>query len=125
MEPKSTRSSSASDTAAMKAVAVGATAEQAAKLTKPVTDTKGFKTASWTAIPSPARTVKVEAPVAATAHPGQVSKPSTNVASAARPAAERLDGPLAQIQRDLSEIRATLSTLTEVVRGLRATSSQS
>ena len=109
----------------MKAVAAGATAEQAAKLTKPVADTKGFRAASWTAIPSPARMVKAEAPVAAMPNPAQASKPSTNTTSAARHAAERPDGSLAQIQRDLSEIKATLGTLTEAVRGLRATSSPS
>lgn len=127
MEPKSPKSATAPIVAAMRAVVEGATAEQAAKLTKPVSDTRGFKTASWTSIPTPARMTKVEAPpVAASAAPAAMAtEPNPNLATIARAATTLADDSLMLVRRDLAEIRSMLGLLTEAVRELQASAARS
>ena len=122
MEPKSPKSATAPIVAAMRAVAEGATAEQAAKLTKPVSDTRGFKTASWTSIPTPARMTKVEAPPAATQ--AVATKPNPNPSPVARAATQQPDDSFMLIRQDLAEIRSMLGSLTEAVRELQASAAR-
>ena len=118
MEPKSPKSVAAHDTAAMRRVAAGLAAEHAAKLTKPVADSKGFKSASWTAMPAPARMVTADATPPL---PTETSKPIPNRSPTARVATPRTDPALAQIQHDLAEIRSMLGSLAEAVRTLQTT----
>ncbi len=117
MEPKSPKSSTAADAAAIKAVVAGAPAEQLARLTKPVADTKGFRTVSWASAPTHVQTTVVDVTRTPAAPPQQrPNRPTEPKASAAQ-----ADNSLSQIHTELVEIRAMLATLTESIRVIQTT----